>query len=125
MSLSAVWRVIRTLIITYFISAILLVALSFALYRFHLQEPQVNAAISAVYVLSCFAGGLIAGKVMKTRRFLWGLLIGLLYFLFLFFMSAAQSGGIPDPYGGSLDYYRRTRDILKNAVEALAAQCRL
>lgn len=95
MSLSAVWRVIRTLIITYFISAILLVALSFALYRFHLQEPQVNAAISAVYVLSCFAGGLIAGKVMKTKRFLWGLLIGLLYFLFLFFMSAAQSGGIP------------------------------
>ena len=93
MSLSAVWRVIRTLIITYFISAILLVALYFALYRFHLQEPQVN--ISAVYVLSCFAGGLIAGKVMKTRRFLWGLLIGLLYFLFLFFMSAAQSGGIP------------------------------
>ena len=38
---------------------------------------------------------------------------------------AAQSGGIPDPYGGSLDDYRRTRDILKDAVEALAAQCRL
>ena len=38
---------------------------------------------------------------------------------------AAQSGGIPDPYGGSLDDYRRTRDILNDAVEALAAQCRL
>lgn len=36
---------------------------------------------------------------------------------------AAQSGGIPDPYGGSLDDYRRTRDILKDAVEALAVQC--
>lgn len=36
-----------------------------------------------------------------------------------------KSGGIPDPYGGSLDDYRRTRDILKDAVEALAVQCRL
>ncbi len=94
MSLSAIWRVVRTLIITYLISAVLLVALSFALYRFHLQEPQVNAAVSAVYVLSCFAGGLIAGKIMKNRRFLWGLLIGVLYFLFLFLMSLAQSSGV-------------------------------
>lgn len=39
---------------------------------------------------------------------------------------AAQSGGIPDPYGGlARRLPGRTRDILKDAVEALAAQCRL
>ncbi len=89
------WLVIRTLIITYLISAVLLAALSFALYRFRLPEAQVDMGVNAVYILSCLAGGLIAGKVLKTRRFFWGLLTGLLYFAFLFLMSLAQSGGLP------------------------------
>lgn len=29
-------------------------------------------------------------------------------------------GGIPDPYGGDMAVYRRTRDALQKAVEALA-----
>ena len=29
-------------------------------------------------------------------------------------------GGIPDPYGGDMETYRRTRDALQKAVEALA-----
>ena len=94
MQINTLWRVVRTLIVTYVISAVLLAALSFALFQFHLREPEVNAAVNAVYILSCLLGGLIAGKTMKTRRFLWGLLIGLLYFLFLFCMSMAQSGGM-------------------------------
>lgn len=32
----------------------------------------------------------------------------------------AQEGGIPDPYGGSLEDYRKTRDALERAVEALS-----
>lgn len=94
MQINTLWRVVRTLIVTYVISAVLLAALSFALFQFHLREPEVNAAVNAVYILSCLLGGLIAGKNMKSRRFLWGLLIGLLYFLFLFCMSMAQSGGM-------------------------------
>lgn len=94
MQINTLWRVVRTLIVTYVISAVLLAALSFALFQFHLREPEVNAAVNAVYILSCLLGGLIAGKTMKTRRFLWGLLIGLLYFLFLFCTSMAQSGGM-------------------------------
>lgn len=90
------WLVIRTLIITYIISALLLVALSFALYKFRLPESQVNLAVNAVYVLSCLIGGFLSGKVMKTRRFFWGLLIGLLYFAFLFLMSFAQDTGITE-----------------------------
>ena len=94
MQINTLWRVVRTLIVTYVISAVLLAALSFALFQFHLREPEVNAAVNVGYILSCLLGGLIAGKTMKTRRFLWGLLIGLLYFLFLFCMSMAQSGGM-------------------------------
>ena len=73
---------VRALIATYILSGILLAILSFALFKFRLPENQVNLAVCAVYILSCFFGGMIAGKTMRTRRFFWGLVLGTLYFLF-------------------------------------------
>ena len=69
---------VRALIVTYILSGILLVTLSFALYKFRLPENQVDLAVYAVYILSCFFGGVIAGKTMRTRRFFWGLVLGVL-----------------------------------------------
>lgn len=88
------WRIVRTLIITYIISGILLSALAFVLYKFRLPESQVNLGVNAVYILSCFIGGFLAGKAQKSRRFFWGLVTGLLYFLFLFLMSWLQDRSI-------------------------------
>ena len=95
MQINTLWRVVRTLIVTYVISAVLLAALSFALFQFHLREPEVNAAVNAVYILSCLLGGLIAGKTMKTRRFLWGMGLGLGYAAFLWAVTylTERSGG--------------------------------
>lgn len=91
-----VWRIVRTLIITYIISGILLSALAFVLYKFRLPENQVNLGVNAIYILSCFIGGFLAGKAQKNRRFFWGLVTGLLYFLFLFLMSFLQDSGITE-----------------------------
>ena len=84
------WRMIRTLIFTYLVSGVLLTALAFALYKFRLPESQITLGISGVYILSCFAGGFMAGKAMRSRKFLWGLLTGILYFAFLLLMSFFQ-----------------------------------
>ena len=78
---------VRALIVTYILSGILLAALSFALFKFRLPESQVNVAVCAVYVLSCFFGGIIAGKTM---------VLGTLYFLFLYLMSLAQKDGVTE-----------------------------
>lgn len=67
MQTNPVWRMVRALIATYILSGILLVVLSFALFKFRLPENQVNLAVCAVYILSCFFGGIIAGKTMRTR----------------------------------------------------------
>ena len=99
MQTNKLWCIIRTLILTYVLSALFLLGLSFALFRLRLPESQVNLAVNAVYILSCTIGGFISGKVMKSRRFFWGLVIGLLYFFFLYLMSLAQSGGITAPAG--------------------------
>ena len=73
MQTNPVWRMVRALIVTYILSGILLAVLSFALFKFRLPENQVNVAVCAVYVISCFFGGILAGKTMRTRRFFWGL----------------------------------------------------
>ena len=53
---------IRSLLISYVLSGILLAALAFALYKLHLKEGQVNLMVFAVYFVTCLAGGLLAGK---------------------------------------------------------------
>ena len=42
-----------------------------------------ESVIVAVYVLSTVVGGIVIGKLVRTRRFFWGLLLGNLYFILL------------------------------------------
>ncbi len=88
------WRLIRTLIVSFLVTLLLLAGLTFLLYKFRLGESQITLGIYAVYIVSCFLGGILAGKAMKSRRFLWGLLTGILYFLFLLIVSALQEQGV-------------------------------
>lgn len=78
---------LRSLLVSYILSGILLLAISFILYKFRIKENQVKLAVNAVYILSCLAGGFIMGKGIKQRRFFWGLLLGLLYFGILLLVS--------------------------------------
>ena len=77
---SKLQAVVRGTLFSYVLTALLLTALAFLLYRFRLGESQVSLGINLVYVVSCLAGG-----------FLWGLFTGILYFLILFFASFAVS----------------------------------
>lgn len=90
----ASWRIIRTLIISYLITAVMLTILTVLLYKFRLPESQITMGINAVYIVSCLFGGLLAGKAMKTRRFFWGFLTGICYFAFLLLMSYIQNQSV-------------------------------
>lgn len=88
---------LRSLFISYLLSGILLLVMSFALYKLKLKEDQINTAVYAVYVIACLTGGILSGKALLTRRFFWGLLTGLLYFLVLFAASwIMKQGAQPD-----------------------------
>lgn len=84
---------LRSLIVSYLLSGILLLALSFALYRLKLEEAQISLAIFLVYGIACLAGGFLAGKRIASRRFFWGLLSGTLYFAVLFLVSWIMGHG--------------------------------
>lgn len=79
---------LKTLFITYLLTGILLFSLSFILYKLRLNNTQVQTGVYLIYILSCFLGGFLAGKKMKSRRFLWGMLMGGLYFVVLFLVSS-------------------------------------
>lgn len=78
---------LRSLIFSYVLSGILLLALSFALYKLKIKEAQINTAVYIVYIIACMAGGILAGKAMRQKRFFWGLLTGLMYFAVLLAVS--------------------------------------
>lgn len=87
---------LRSLLVSYLLSALLLLALSFAFYKLKLGESQINLAVFFIYGAACLTGGFFAGKAIGSRRFFWGLLTGLLYFLILAAASFAAGNGMPE-----------------------------
>ena len=77
-----IW-LLKALLFSYVVTGISLLMLSVLLYKFEWNEHLVSAAIVAVYVLSTVVGGIVIGKLVRTRRFFWGLLLGNLYFILL------------------------------------------
>ena len=73
------------------LTAIFLAVLAFLLYRFRLQEAQISLGINVIYIIACLIGGILAGKAIRQRRFVWGLLSGALYFLILLAVSFAMN----------------------------------
>ncbi len=65
----------------------LLLLLAFLMYRLRFSEGIVTICITAIYVVTTFFAGFITGKREGTRRFLWGLLAGSLYFMILLILS--------------------------------------
>lgn len=85
---------LRSLLFSYLLSGILLVVISFALYRFRLKESQIRMAVILVYVLSCVLAGFLAGKGLRRQRFFCGLSAGVLYFLVLMAVSFLLEKGL-------------------------------
>lgn len=82
-------RVMKALLASYMVTGLLLLLIAGLLYKFQLDEGKIQIGIIVTYILSCFVGGFLAGKMMKSRQFLWGVLLGLLYFLIMTLVSIA------------------------------------
>lgn len=84
---SKVMWVLKALLASYIVTGILLMVLTMLLYKFELDEKIVSAAIVAIYVVSTLIGGIIIGKLVRVRRFLWGIGLGVLYFALLLLIT--------------------------------------
>ena len=88
-----VLKVLSTLLIMYIVTGAALFLLAFLLYKMELTENIVTIGIMVIYVVSGLLGGIIIGKRMKTRKFLWGIVIGAAYFLVLMIGSVLMNRG--------------------------------
>lgn len=98
---SKVVTFVKLLAAGYGITVVLLLGVTFLLYRFQLGEGQTGIFVTVIYVLSCFLGGFLTGKAWKRKRLLLGLMYGILYFGILFLLSLF-AGGLYQDWGNTL-----------------------
>jgi putative membrane protein (TIGR04086 family) len=81
------------LFIMFIISGLLLLLLALLLYRLELSEAVVKVAVIIIYIVTGMSGGILMGKKIRDKKFLWGFLAGTVYFGILFVVSLAVKGG--------------------------------
>ena len=86
MSRKVMWM-LKSILASYIVTAVFLLILTLLLYQFELGERFVSAGIVAIYILSTLVGGIIIGKIAQTRRFIWGISLGMIYFLLLLLIT--------------------------------------
>lgn len=89
----AAMRLLKALLAAYIVTGGLLLLLALLLYKLRLSESVINLSITAIYLIACFLVGFLMGKMMKTRKYLWGAAGGLLYFTLLALISLAARQG--------------------------------
>ncbi len=95
-----VFFLMKSLLFSYILTTGLLLLLAFFLFKFELTERPVAIAIIAIYVVSTFFAGFVTGKKLQNRKFMWGLLMGIAYFVVLAVVSLAVKKS-PDTLGNS------------------------
>ena len=77
----------KVLLAQYVVTGVVIIVLSFALLKWQASENVLQLAIIAIYILANFLGGLIIGKTLQKQKFLWGLIVGVVYFVILSLIS--------------------------------------
>lgn len=79
--------IVKTLLVCYVITALILLVLSFVMYKLNPPSAVISVGIVITYIVSCFVGGYLLGSVKKEKRFLWGIGIGVVYFAIILIVS--------------------------------------
>ncbi len=79
--------IVKALLITYIITALLLLLLALIMYKLDPPGAVISIGLVLIYIISSFVGGYIMGNAKKEKRFLWGIAMGLVYFMIIFIVS--------------------------------------
>ena len=81
--------ILRSLLLAYALSGICLLLLALIVFKLDIGQGTVTVGILVIYVVSCLAGGFLAGKILRQDKYRWGFLVGLCYFVLLAAVSFA------------------------------------
>ena len=83
----------KILLLMYTVTAILLFLLAVLVQRFNWESNLISIGISVVYIISCFIGGFFIGKVQQSKKFIWGILMGLSYIIIMLVITLVVKHG--------------------------------
>lgn len=78
-------------------TVVLLLITAVLLDKLSLSEHTVRLLIYIVYIISGFSAGYVAGKWKKEKKFLWGLLAGLVWLVIVLIISICMNGTNMNP----------------------------
>ena len=85
---------LKETLIEMIVSAVLLTAVSFIVLRMTPSFAVTRVLILGIYGISTFIGGYIMGKVMTRKKFIWGAVSGIIYFMIIAIIALVVKGGI-------------------------------
>ncbi|CRZ33414.1 putative membrane protein (TIGR04086 family) [Herbinix hemicellulosilytica] len=97
--------VLEGLLFSYIITAILLLIVSFLMLNFELSGSVISGIINVTYIVSTFMGGFFVGKKTEHRKFIWGLVVGVFYFIILMLVSLLMNRVGPLPIGSLITVF--------------------
>lgn len=87
MKKNMILQMAKGIVLGYLVSGICLVVVAFLMFQWDISEGVVRGCIIFAYVFSCFLSGMVVSARHEGRKYLWGLAMGLLYYVILFAVS--------------------------------------
>ena len=87
-------NIVIILLIQIVFTAVILFVSSGIIWKYAYDEKAISAVVTGTYIVVNILGGIIAGKLFKKNKFLWGLAAGVIYFsvLLLFGIVIFKTG---------------------------------
>ncbi|SET33477.1 TIGR04086 family membrane protein [[Clostridium] polysaccharolyticum] len=95
----------KALFVSYVITGVVLLCLALIMYKAEPSNMFVSAGVVFAYIFSAFVGGMIVGKKTQEKRFLWGILSGVLYFSIIFAISILMKKDILSQIGSTITVF--------------------
>jgi putative membrane protein (TIGR04086 family) len=92
----------KAIVAAYCLTAVVLLILSFVMYKFKMSLTGANGGILFTYVISCMAGGFLFSGSMSGKRYLGGGAAGMVYFLVVYCVSALWNRSLAGQMPGLL-----------------------
>ena len=85
---------LKETLIQMIISTVLLALIAFVVLKISPSVATIKIMVLIIYGIASFCGGVIVGKVMESRKFVWGALAGLIYFAIIFLTALISKGSV-------------------------------
>ncbi len=97
--------ILEGLLFSYIITGLILLIISFLMLKLEISSGVISGGINIAYIVSTLTGGFFVGRKAEQKKFIWGLILGVFYFVILMLVSIMMSGSGPLQLGSLLTVF--------------------